>query len=321
MSSEKLGVRDGVRSGRRLVANPGAWRGWTLGKLGGGKGGPRKAGPVPTACDGVDPARRRRLPLPRSNWRGGSVLVFGRELCEEISRGVDSVASRADDRRGAKASGGAARCCGCGSAIGCRARRAGWRGIGDAAGCGGGFCGGGGGFSGWGITARGGGVQESFSRGPERGGGLCEFGRDCDAAAAVGASAGNAAEGGAAGAECGGDSFEYWFDLLPAERFSLGDWAVRIGGAGAAGVGAGALFAGALLFFYGALCGCGDGAGSDLGCGIGGLELFVRVGERGEQGGAERRRGTGADAICGIGEGHGGISFVDGEGGIESRGE
>ena len=34
MSSEKLGVRDGVRSGRRLVANPGAWRGWHLGKLG-----------------------------------------------------------------------------------------------------------------------------------------------------------------------------------------------------------------------------------------------------------------------------------------------
>jgi hypothetical protein len=37
MSSEKLGVRDGVRSGRRLVANPGAWRGWHLGKLGRGK--------------------------------------------------------------------------------------------------------------------------------------------------------------------------------------------------------------------------------------------------------------------------------------------
>src|SRR6202451_3748547 len=162
MSSEKLGVRDGVRSGRRLVANPGAWRGWHLGKLGRSKqrpyrgsreeagggeatGGSRKAGPVPTACDGVDPARRRRLPLPRSNWRGGSVLVFGRELCEEISRGMDSVASRADDRRGARASGGAARCCGCGSAIGCRARRAGWRGIGTAAGCGGGVFGGGGG--------------------------------------------------------------------------------------------------------------------------------------------------------------------------------
>jgi hypothetical protein len=34
MSSEKLGVRDGSEKRGWLIANPGAWRGWHLGKVG-----------------------------------------------------------------------------------------------------------------------------------------------------------------------------------------------------------------------------------------------------------------------------------------------
>ena len=57
MSSEKLGVRDGVRSGRRLVANPGAWQGWHLGKLGRSKQRPYR-GSREEAARGSD----RRVP-------------------------------------------------------------------------------------------------------------------------------------------------------------------------------------------------------------------------------------------------------------------
>jgi hypothetical protein len=200
MSSEKLGV---------IVRFE---RGGEGGTMGGSK----------TRRYRVDPAPKRRLAAPRSNWRSGSVLGFGRELREQIARGCGV------RDRGA--------CVGAGCAVVLRCARDGAAsartscavGHGTSGGCGfgGAFCGGGNGFAGWGIGSGGGGVQESLGRGPERGGGLCEFGRDCDAAAAVGAGFGVVAEGGAAGAQRGRDSFEYWIGLLPAERFSCGDCAV-----------------------------------------------------------------------------------------------
>jgi len=93
MSSEKLGVRDGSEKRGWLIANPGAWRGWHLGKLGRSKqrpyrgsregaakrkrrAGPARARPAPVARDGVEPTPNRRLEVARSIWRSGSVLGF-----------------------------------------------------------------------------------------------------------------------------------------------------------------------------------------------------------------------------------------------------
>src|SRR5271170_6435346 len=132
----------------------------------------------------------------------GSVLVFGRELRGQIAR--DGVGDCRHRR-------------GCVGALGGGASCEPEHGLGGGSGFGGGFCERGRGFAGWGSGAGGGGVQESFGGGSWGGGGLCEFGGNCDAAAAVGGCFGNAAEGGAVGAGGGGDSFEYWIGLLPAE--------------------------------------------------------------------------------------------------------
>src|SRR5580658_8585766 len=137
-----------------------------------------------------------------SGERARSVLVFSREVRRNIARGAFSDCRSRQRRVGGigRAASGSLR-----------------RGCTGGAGLGGAFCRGGSGFAGWGTGQGGGGVPESLGGGSTGGGCLCEFGSDCDAAAAVGAGVGIVAESRAAGAECCGDTFKCWIGLLPAE--------------------------------------------------------------------------------------------------------